>query len=58
MKEEFKRLEETIDKAVETITHLRQENRRLKEEIERLKATKKEVVEKLNLLLDKIDNLI
>ena len=55
---EFLVLEQKITKVLEIIEKLKQENQKLNEEINRLQTEKTSIIERVNLMLDKIDELL
>jgi len=55
---EFIALEQKIEKILEMIEKLKQENQKLQEEVNHLNSEKKSVVERINLMLDKIDEIL
>jgi FtsZ-binding cell division protein ZapB len=55
---EFLELEQKIEKFLTVVEAIKQENQKLKEEINRLQTEKASVIERINLLLDKIDELL
>jgi seryl-tRNA synthetase len=56
--EEFLKLEQKIEKMLDLVEALKHENQRLQTEIARLSAEKSAVIERINLMLDKIDELL
>ncbi|MEO0093193.1 MAG: hypothetical protein ABIK93_08775 [candidate division WOR-3 bacterium] len=55
---EFSILAQKIEKAIELIEKLRKENEMLRAEIDRLRNEKKLTIERINLMLDKIDEIL
>uniref|UniRef100_A0A7C6EEB8 Cell division protein ZapB n=1 Tax=candidate division WOR-3 bacterium TaxID=2052148 RepID=A0A7C6EEB8_UNCW3 len=55
---EFLILAQKIEKALALIEKLKQENQQLRAEIERLNNEKKMVIERINFMLDKIDEIL
>lgn len=55
---EFSALEQKIERILVILEQLRQENQRLREEIDRLNSQKTATIERINLMLDKIDNFL
>jgi FtsZ-binding cell division protein ZapB len=55
---QIKYLEQKIDKTIDLINRLKQENQSLKEQVEELQRNNNHVVEKINFILDNISKLL
>ncbi|MDH5186362.1 MAG: hypothetical protein ACETVX_04695 [bacterium] len=55
---DFLKLEQKIEKILVLIDELKQENQKQREEITRLEEAKTELLKRINLMLDRIDELL